>query len=59
MYVAPGGDGQSHLTKIVTVFYTAVTPFLNPMIYCLRNDQVKEPLGRFLRRMEQRLREKK
>ncbi|XP_015677489.1 olfactory receptor 11G2-like [Protobothrops mucrosquamatus] len=59
MYVAPSGDGQSHLTKIVTVFYTAVTPFLNPMIYCLRNDQVKEALGRFLRRMQQRLREKK
>ncbi|XP_070584696.1 olfactory receptor 11H6-like [Erythrolamprus reginae] len=59
MYVAPSGDSQSRVTKIVTVFYTAVTPFLNPMIYCLRNDQVKEALGRLLRRMEQRLREKK
>ncbi|XP_013926675.1 PREDICTED: olfactory receptor 11G2-like, partial [Thamnophis sirtalis] len=39
MYVAPGGKTQSRTAKIVTVFYTAVTPFLNPMIYCLRNDQ--------------------
>ncbi|XP_034267434.1 olfactory receptor 11G2-like [Pantherophis guttatus] len=59
MYVAPSGDSQSHVTKIVTVFYTAITPFLNPMIYCLRNDQVKEALGRLLRRMEQRWRDKK
>ncbi|XP_063159163.1 olfactory receptor 11H6-like [Candoia aspera] len=58
MYVAPSGEGQSHITKIITVFYTAITPFLNPMIYCLRNDQVKEALGRVLRRMEQRLRKK-
>ncbi|KAM6451817.1 olfactory receptor 11H6-like [Liasis olivaceus] len=58
MYVAPSGKGQSHITKIVTVFYTAITPFLNPMIYCLRNNQVKEALGRVLRRMEQEMRKK-
>ncbi|KAK9397759.1 olfactory receptor [Crotalus adamanteus] len=55
MYVTPGGKSQSLATKIVTVFYTAVTPFLNPMIYSLRNHQVKEALGRVLRRTEQRL----
>ncbi|XP_007444881.1 olfactory receptor 11H6-like [Python bivittatus] len=49
MYVAPSGKGQSRVTKIVTVFYTAMTPFLNPMIYCLRNDQMKEALGRVQR----------
>ncbi|XP_063158629.1 olfactory receptor 11H6-like [Candoia aspera] len=54
MYLAPSGGGQSGITKIVTVFYTAITPFLNPMIYCLRNNQVKEALGRMLRRMEQK-----
>ncbi|XP_039206016.1 olfactory receptor 11G2-like [Crotalus tigris] len=55
MYVTPGGKSQSLAAKIVTVFYTAVTPFLNPMIYSLRNHQVKEALGRVLRRTEQRL----
>ncbi|XP_025031684.1 olfactory receptor 11G2-like [Python bivittatus] len=58
MYVAPSGKGQSRVTKIITVFYTAITPFLNPMIYCLRNDQVKKALGRVLRRTEQCLRKK-
>ncbi|KAM6449074.1 olfactory receptor 11H6-like [Liasis olivaceus] len=58
MYVAPSGKSQSHVTKIVTIFYTAITPFLNPMIYCLRNNQMKEALDRVLRRMEQWLRKK-
>ncbi|XP_077171568.1 olfactory receptor 11G2-like [Paroedura picta] len=50
MYVKPGGETDSNVTKIVTLFYTAITPFLNPMIYCLRNNQVKEALGRLWRR---------
>ncbi|XP_044278324.1 olfactory receptor 11G2-like [Varanus komodoensis] len=50
MYLAPGGESQSEVTKAVTLFYTAITPFLNPLIYCLRNDQVKEALHRLLRR---------
>ncbi|XP_026548505.1 olfactory receptor 11H6-like [Notechis scutatus] len=58
LYVAPSGKTQSHIAKIVTIFYTAVTPFFNPMIYCLRNDQVKEALGRVLRRTEQWLRKR-
>ncbi|XP_034992775.1 olfactory receptor 11G2-like [Zootoca vivipara] len=50
MYLIPGGESQSEVTKAVTLFYTAITPFLNPLIYCLRNDQVKEAVGRLLRR---------
>ncbi|XP_066486942.1 olfactory receptor 11G2-like [Tiliqua scincoides] len=50
MYLAPGGKNQSEVKKAVTLFYTAITPFLNPLIYCLRNDQVKEALGRLQRR---------
>ncbi|XP_066486949.1 olfactory receptor 11G2-like [Tiliqua scincoides] len=49
MYLTPGGENQSEVTKAVTVFYTAITPFLNPLIYCLRNDQVKEALRRLLK----------
>ncbi|KAM6449082.1 olfactory receptor 11G2-like [Liasis olivaceus] len=51
MYVIPGRENHSKINKLITVFYAAVTPFLNPMIYCLRNDQVKEALGKLLRRM--------
>ncbi|XP_044278318.1 olfactory receptor 11H6-like [Varanus komodoensis] len=50
MYLAPSGESQAEITKVVTLFYTAITPFLNPIIYCLRNDQVKKALTRFLRK---------
>lgn len=50
MYLLPGGESQLGVTKAVTLFYTAITPFLNPLIYCLRNNQVKEALGRLLKR---------
>ncbi|XP_053120208.1 olfactory receptor 11G2-like [Hemicordylus capensis] len=58
MYLTPGGENQSDITKAVTLFYTAITPFLNPLIYCLRNDQVKEALGRMWKRKEKWLRRK-
>ncbi|XP_033024192.1 olfactory receptor 11H6-like [Lacerta agilis] len=50
MYCIPGGESQSEVVKAVTVFYTAITPFLNPLIYCLRNNQVKEAMGRLQKR---------
>ncbi|XP_044278322.1 olfactory receptor 11G2-like [Varanus komodoensis] len=50
MYCIPSGENQSALTKAITVFYSIITPFLNPLIYSLRNDQVKEALGRLLKR---------
>ncbi|XP_076970981.1 olfactory receptor 9I1-like [Tamandua tetradactyla] len=37
--------------KIVSVFYTVVIPMLNPMIYSLRNKDVKEALKKALNRM--------
>ncbi|ELW46883.1 olfactory receptor 9I1 [Tupaia chinensis] len=37
--------------KIVSVFYTVVIPMLNPMIYSLRNKEVKEALKKVFNRM--------
>ncbi|KAM8960699.1 olfactory receptor 6P1-like [Pelodytes ibericus] len=42
MYVRPKMSYIFTLNRVVAVFYTVITPILNPMIYCLRNKAVKE-----------------
>ncbi|XP_062992684.1 olfactory receptor 6N2-like [Elgaria multicarinata webbii] len=50
MYVRPAVKYTSSANKIVAVFYSVITPLLNPMIYTLRNKDVKEALKKtFLR----------
>ncbi|KAM5237534.1 olfactory receptor 6Y1 [Ctenodactylus gundi] len=34
--------------KVVSLLYTVVVPLLNPVIYCLRNREVKAALGKFV-----------
>uniref|UniRef100_A0A8D0L2Z0 Olfactory receptor n=1 Tax=Sphenodon punctatus TaxID=8508 RepID=A0A8D0L2Z0_SPHPU len=50
MYVVPGGEGHGSVAKVVTLFYSAITPLLNPLIYCLRNEGVRKALRRVMRR---------
>uniref|UniRef100_A0A8D0HP54 Olfactory receptor n=1 Tax=Sphenodon punctatus TaxID=8508 RepID=A0A8D0HP54_SPHPU len=51
MYARPSTGLSSELNKIVSVFYTVVTPFLNPVIYSLRNRDFKEALQKtFIRK---------
>ncbi|MEE6508453.1 hypothetical protein FKM82_021237 [Ascaphus truei] len=50
MYVRPRSGYSSDLNKYVSVFYTVVTPGLNPVIYSLRNKEVKLSLKKVLRR---------
>ncbi|KAH0626639.1 hypothetical protein JD844_001729 [Phrynosoma platyrhinos] len=46
MYARPRKIHPFNLNKIVSIFYAVVTPALNPLIYCLRNKEVKEALKR-------------
>uniref|UniRef100_A0A6I8PKM4 Olfactory receptor n=1 Tax=Xenopus tropicalis TaxID=8364 RepID=A0A6I8PKM4_XENTR len=41
MYARPSRAQALNYTKFVSVIYTVITPFLNPIIYCLRNKDVK------------------
>ncbi|XP_032919813.1 olfactory receptor 1440-like [Catharus ustulatus] len=42
VYLIPRSDSSRGVDKWATVFYTVVTPMLNPLIYSLRNQEVKE-----------------
>ncbi|XP_077317252.1 olfactory receptor 5P58-like [Lithobates pipiens] len=40
-YVRPSNGNSSYIDKILSVFYSVVTPLLNPIIYSLRNSSIK------------------
>ncbi|XP_008834308.1 olfactory receptor 8K3-like [Nannospalax galili] len=46
MYVQPKSSHTFETGKMASVFYTLVIPMLNPMIYSLRNKEVKQALHR-------------
>uniref|UniRef100_A0A4W2GYL0 Olfactory receptor n=1 Tax=Bos indicus x Bos taurus TaxID=30522 RepID=A0A4W2GYL0_BOBOX len=46
MYMQPGASSSKDQGKFLTLFYNIVTPLLNPLIYTLRNKEVKGALRR-------------
>uniref|UniRef100_A0A452IIH4 G-protein coupled receptors family 1 profile domain-containing protein n=1 Tax=Gopherus agassizii TaxID=38772 RepID=A0A452IIH4_9SAUR len=44
MYLRPTSGNSSDQDRVVSVFYTLVIPMLNPLIYSLRNKEVKHAL---------------
>lgn len=48
MYVQPRSNHSLDTDKMASVFYTLVVPMLNPLIYSLRNKDVKAALQRFM-----------
>ncbi|XP_010963219.1 olfactory receptor 5P1-like [Camelus bactrianus] len=44
IYVMPKSSYSTDQNRVVSIFYTAVIPMLNPLIYSLRNRDVKEAL---------------
>ncbi|XP_004716465.1 olfactory receptor 2D3-like [Echinops telfairi] len=49
-YMRPNAKKMSDGDKVISVFYSAVTPMLNPIIYSLRNKDVKGALKRITAR---------
>ncbi|XP_012368454.1 olfactory receptor 502-like [Octodon degus] len=50
IYVMPKSSYSTDQNKVVSVFYMVVIPMLNPLIYSLRNKEIKEALKRELGR---------
>ncbi|XP_076785249.1 olfactory receptor 4A5-like [Arvicanthis niloticus] len=49
MYVRPVSNFP--IDKSISVFYTAITPMLNPLIYTLRNSEIKNSMGKLWYKM--------
>nr|XP_033815946.1 olfactory receptor 2A5-like [Geotrypetes seraphini] len=50
MYMKPKSEHSQEQDKMATLFYSVVTPMLNPMIYSLRNQEVKGALRKVVKR---------
>ncbi|XP_076975770.1 olfactory receptor 5AP2 [Tamandua tetradactyla] len=50
MYLRPTSSYSMEQDKVVSVFYTVVIPLLNPLIYSLKNKDVKEALKKILQK---------
>ncbi|NXF91222.1 O1019 protein, partial [Eubucco bourcierii] len=55
MYLRPGTRHSLSTDKVISVFYTVVIPMLNPLIYSLRNKEVKHALRRTSEKIRVRL----
>ncbi|KAM8813999.1 olfactory receptor 9I1-like [Rhynchonycteris naso] len=52
MYMRSGSDKSLDEDKVVSVFYTVVIPMLNPLIYSLRNKDVKAAFKKVAGRLQ-------
>ncbi|XP_054849874.1 olfactory receptor 11L1-like [Eublepharis macularius] len=50
MYVTPAAQQSTEINKMVSFIYSVVTPMLNPIVYSLRNEDVKRALRRMMLR---------
>ncbi|XP_057585657.1 olfactory receptor 5G3-like isoform X1 [Hippopotamus amphibius kiboko] len=46
IYVRPSSNSSLDINKVISLFYTVVTPMLNSLIYSLRNKEVKNAFSR-------------
>ncbi|XP_072271314.1 olfactory receptor 10A7-like [Pyxicephalus adspersus] len=50
MYLRPKSSHSPESDKIIALLYSVITPVLNPMIYSLRNQEVKSSLKKLMNR---------
>ncbi|XP_004648351.1 olfactory receptor 14K1-like [Octodon degus] len=57
VYLKPASDASPILDLLCSVFYSAVPPTLNPIIYCLKNRDFQSALSNLLRKARHELME--
>ncbi|XP_065801605.1 olfactory receptor 5AN1-like [Muntiacus reevesi] len=50
VYLSSSSGGSSSFDRFASVFYTVMIPMLNPLIYSLRNKEIKDALKRLQRK---------
>ena len=45
VYMYPNSGSSLSQSKLASVLYTVITPMLNPLIYSLRNKEIKDALS--------------
>ncbi|XP_055989871.1 olfactory receptor 5A1-like [Sorex fumeus] len=50
VYMHPSSAQSEKQDKVLSVFYLIITPMLNPLIYSLRNREIKEALQRVIKK---------
>ncbi|CAM9444175.1 unnamed protein product, partial [Rangifer tarandus platyrhynchus] len=51
VYMYPNSGGSSSQNKLASVLYTVIIPLLNPLIYSLRNKEIKDALNIWKKRL--------
>ncbi|KAM6448885.1 olfactory receptor 10A4-like [Liasis olivaceus] len=54
VYVLPNLSSLSNLKKLFSLFYTLLTPLVNPIVYSLRNKEVKEAMKKIFTMLSKR-----
>ncbi|XP_068129443.1 olfactory receptor 6Q1-like [Hyperolius riggenbachi] len=47
-YIFPTNSSSINLNKSLSLLYTLVTPLVNPLVYSLRNQEIKSAIGKLL-----------
>ncbi|XP_003467496.2 olfactory receptor 5D16-like [Cavia porcellus] len=48
LYCVPNSKNSRHTVKVASVFYTVVIPMLNPLIYSMRNKEVRDTVRKII-----------
>jgi olfactory receptor len=56
MYLQPSSSHSMDTDKIASVFYTMIIPMLNPLVYSLRNKEVKSAFKKMIEKARLSLR---